>query len=108
MGGIIAGMPTTAIIIGIPVRVQLEGEAEAYRKDPVRAAVAVVTEGVIRLEVIAVRLQFGTAVDVGVRAHGHRYDARDAEIPEGVVLSGREFVIVVRAQTDLDRDSHRR
>src|SRR5688572_23212 len=83
-GGVITGMATTAIIVGIPVRLQLEGEADADRRDDRRTVriEVIVTEAVVRLDVVPERLELHAAVNVGVGAHGNGDDAGDAEVTE--------------------------
>ena len=106
VGGVMARLSTTAIIVGIPVRLQLEGEAETDGGDDRRAAriQRIITEAVIGLDRVPERLELGAAVDIRVSAHRHRHDPPDGQIPELSRPPPPELVVIAGAQADLDGD----
>src|SRR5699024_6399437 len=70
----------------------LEREPDSDRGNPGVAAITIVAVPVDRLQPVAVRLELETAMNVPVRADGHRHEASSAEIPELRIVAGAELV----------------
>ena len=97
VGRVMTEVPTLVIIVGIPARLQLEGEAETDREDSGRVLIVVITHGVTE------RLELAAAVNIEVGAERYRDDPPDTEVTELLVLAAK-LVIVTEAEAELDRD----